>query len=162
MCLDAFAYSVLCFCYTCSLYFLPRFLSSSFLLHPPPLPFTEPPHITQPLPSDLTVYVNTTLTLSISFQSFYHDNTTVEWYWNGYFISDGIETTFSGDPLDPNGTSSLYLGQVSRASRGTYRVQVSNSLPRIPSNQRVATSSVRLSVVGETHWYTVSTLHCCV
>ena len=116
-----------------------------------PLPPTVPPNITQPLPSDLTLHGNPTHTLSISFQSRFHNNTTVEWYWNGHSISDGIETTFSGDPLDPSGTSHLYLGQVSRASHGTYSVQVSNSFPSIPSNQRVATSSVRLSVVGETH-----------
>lgn len=126
--------------------------SSSHILtsHPHSLsPPTVPPVITEPLPPHLNIIGNPIKTFSVSFLSRFRENTTVVWYRDGEPISTGIETTFEPGDLDPRGTSRLELGRLSRSSRGEYRVEVTNSFPSIPPEQRVASTSVRLNVVGE-------------
>ena len=115
------------------------------LLTPP----TVPPVITQPLPPLLNITGNPTQTFSIPFQSRFKENTTVVWYRDDEPIHTGVETTFEPGDLDPRGTTQLDLGQLSRSSGGEYRVEVTNSFPSIPPDQRVASSTVRLNVVGE-------------
>ena len=118
---------------------------------PPPTlsPPTVPPVITQPLPPLLTITGNPTKTFSVPFRSRFKENTTVVWYRDDEPINTGVETTFEPGDLDPRGTTQLELGQLSRSSGGEYRVEVTNSFPSIPPDQRVASSTVRLSVVGE-------------